>query len=135
MVEKDGNIKWIFKQYPVLDRSNETPVSRIAARASLAAHAQGKFAQYHDALMSYSGQVTESAVYDTLAAIGVDVSVAKIFMLDKTTDRTLETGLLLGQQLAINGTPFYLVGSDFMDGARGDEALLKLVRNARMEAK
>lgn len=132
MVERDGNIKWILKQYPVLDRSNEAPVSRIAARASLAAHAQGKFTEYHDAMMTNTGQITEDVIYEVLTDIGADVTIAKIFMLDKTTDRSVETGLLLGQQMQISGTPFYLVGTDFMDGARGDNALMQLVRNARM---
>lgn len=133
MVEKDGNIKWVLKQYPVLDRSNESPVSRIASRASLAAHAQGKFQAYHDALMTFSGQVTEQVIYDTLATVGADVSKAKLFMMDKTTERSIETGLLLGAQLQINGTPFYLVGTDFMEGARGDDTLMKLIHNARAE--
>ena len=131
MVERDGNIKWVFKQYPVLDRNGETPISRIAARAALAAHAQGRFAEYHDAMMTTPGKVTEDVVYTTLKAVGVDVATAKIFMLDKTTDRTVETGLLLGAQMKISGTPFYLVGTDFMEGAQGDDALLKIVRNAR----
>ncbi len=135
MVEKDGNIKWVFKQYPVLDRSGEAPLSRMAARASLAAHSQGKFAAFHDAMMTGMGNVTEESIYNTLKAVGVDVATAKIFMLDKTTDRTVETGLLLGQQLEISGTPFYLVGTDFMEGARGDEALIKLVQNARAARK
>lgn len=135
MVEKDGNIKWVFKQYPVLDRNGEAPISRIAARAALAAHAQGKFAVYHDAMMTTSGKVTEDMVYTTLKAVGVDVAIAKIFMLDKTTDRTVETGLLLGAQMKISGTPFYLVGTDFMEGAQGDDALLRIVRNARAARK
>lgn len=135
MIEKDGNIKWVLKQYPVLDRNGEKPLSRIAARAALAAHAQGKFAAYHDAMMTSSGKVTEERVYDTLKAVGVDLAIAKIFMLDKTTERTVETGLLLGQQMQISGTPFYLVGTDFMDGARGDDALMKLVARARAAKK
>ena len=135
MVERDGNIKWVFKQYPVLDRNGEAPISRIAARAALAAHAQGKFAAYHDALMTASGKVTEDLVYSTLKDVGVDVSIAKIFMLDKTTDRTVETGLLLGAQMKISGTPFYLVGTDFMEGAQGDDALLRIIRNARAARK
>ncbi len=135
MVEKDGNIKWVFKQYPVLDRGGEKPLSRIAARAALAAHAQGKFAEYHDYMMTSSGKVTEQKIYDTLKAIGVDVAIAKVFMLDKTTERSVETGLLLGQQMQISGTPFYLVGTDYMDGARGDDALMKLVSRARAEKK
>ncbi len=131
MVERDGNIKWVFKQYPVLDRNGEAPISRIAAKAALAAHAQGKFAAYHDAMMTTSGKVTEDMVYTTLKAVGVDVATAKIFMLDKSTDRSVETGLLLGAQMKISGTPFYLVGTDFMEGAQGDDALLKIIRNAR----
>lgn len=135
MIEKDGNIKWVLKQYPVLDRNGEKPLSRIAARAALAAHAQGKFAAYHDAMMTTSGKVTEERIFDTLKAVGVDVATARIFMLDKTTERTVETGLLLGQQMQISGTPFYLVGTDFMDGARGDDALKKLVARARAARK
>ena len=135
MVEKDGNIKWVLKQYPVLDRSGEVPLSRIASKASLAAHAQGKFVEYHDAMMTSASQVTEDLIYATLKDVGVDVAIAKIFMLDKTTERTVETGLLLGQQMRISGTPFYLVGTDYMDGARGDDELMKLVRNARAAGK
>lgn len=135
MVERDGNIKWVFKQYPVLDRNGEAPISRIAAKAALAAHAQGKFAAYHDAMMTTSGKVTEESVYATLKAVGVNVATAKIFMLDKTTDRAVETGLLLGAQMKISGTPFYLVDTDFMEGAQGDDALLKIIRNARAAKK
>ena len=46
IVREDGNIRYIPRQYPILDREGQPPVSMLTARAALAAEKQGKFEEY-----------------------------------------------------------------------------------------
>ena len=49
-LENDDNLKVVFKEYPILSDS-----SRMAARWALAADKQGKYFEFHQALMEHSG--------------------------------------------------------------------------------
>ena len=52
LIKTDKGTKLILKEFPIL-----TPESMIASRAALASVRQGKYAQFHDALMNYRGRL------------------------------------------------------------------------------
>jgi len=54
ILEKDKNVKFVFKEMPILG-----PSSRTAAQYALAAHKQGKNFDYHAALMEHRGPKDE----------------------------------------------------------------------------
>ena len=74
-VRADPNVRLVLKEFPIL-----TPESMIATRVALAAQKQGKYAQFHQAMMAYQGQLGESAIFDTAQAQGLDMARLKTDM-------------------------------------------------------
>lgn len=52
----DIGLRFVFKEWPILG-----PGSQFAARAALAARAQGKYEAFHKAMMTSSGTIDESS--------------------------------------------------------------------------
>lgn len=134
LVEQDKNIRWVPRHYPILDRPNETPVSMMAARAAEAAHRQGKFREFHIALMTSEGSITEEKLYDTAAAVGLNVTQLKADMNDKLLQKRIGNSLAIGSDIGFTGTPGYIIGDDVVLGAEGYDRLLAAVSRARKAA-
>ena len=120
LVAADKNLRVVFKELPVLAES-----SRTAARASLAAAAQGKFKPFHDALYA-AGQVSDATIAQAARASGVDLA-----KLPADVDDTLRANLELAQKLGINGTPAWVVGDQLLSGALPLDRLQEAVARAR----
>lgn len=131
LVEQDGNIRLVPRQYPLLDRQGQTPVSFLAAKAALAAHQQGKFEEFHRAVMGDQVQLTEPRIYEIAAAVGLNVDQLKADMLDKLVEKKIKNNLAIGQDVGFDGTPSYIIGNDIIVGAEGYNRLLEAVSRAR----
>ncbi|MFP3386673.1 DsbA family protein, partial [Tritonibacter sp. SIMBA_163] len=55
--EADGNVRVVYKEYPILG-----PDSEFASRAAIAAAMQGKYAEFHKALMNDVQTVDQDSV-------------------------------------------------------------------------
>ena len=67
-VEKDGNVKLVFKEFPVLGED-----SVRAARAGIAAAQQDRYYDMHLALMQTRGALSEAKILSIAADLGLDV--------------------------------------------------------------
>ncbi len=131
LVSRDGRIKLIYKDWPILARS-----SVVAARLALAAKSQGKYEAAHAALMALRGpKGSEAAMRDAVAAAGVDMT---------RLDRDLKThkaeiAALLkrnaGQAdaLGLQGTPVYLIGPYLVEAALDYDAFSDVVTKFRSQ--
>ncbi len=131
LVKSDGNIRLVPRQFPLLDRQGQPPVSRIAARAALAAHKQQKFDVFHHALMGEPGGLTEKRIYEVAASVGINVHQLKADMGSKLIDKTIENSLAIGFDIGFDGTPGYIIGNDVVLGAEGYGRLKEAVDRAR----
>jgi len=115
-VEKYGSdIRVIFKELPILD--DRTKTSRLASRAALAADKQGKYAEMHFALMEkdrLSGDIIRSVAKE----VGLDMRRYEADLADPTIDQHINDTLQLANRLpALTGTPFFIVGDEYISGA------------------
>lgn len=133
LVREDGNIRLVPRQYPILDRQGQTPVSYLAATAALAAHKQGKFEAFHLAAMAADGGLTEDRIYDIASDVGLDVVQLKADMKSKLVDKSVKNSLAIGQDIGFDGTPGYIIGDDVIVGAEGYDRLLEAVARARKQ--
>jgi len=133
LVEKDGNIRWVPRHYPILDRPNEEPTSMIAARAAEAAHRQGKFKEYHYAMMTREGGLSEERVYEIAKSVGLDITQLKADMADRLLDKRIKNALAIGSDIGFTGTPGYIIGNDVILGAEGFDRLQEAVGRARKD--
>ncbi|GHF27418.1 DSBA oxidoreductase [Kordiimonas sediminis] len=135
LVKEDGNIRLIPHQLPLLDRPGQTPVSRLAARAAVAAHKQGKFSELHFAMMSTPTSLTEDMIYSLAEDQGIDVERLKKDMADKLIDKTVGNSVAIARDIGFEGTPGYIIGNDVVLGAAGFDRMKEAVARARAENK
>jgi protein-disulfide isomerase len=133
LVQSDGNIRYMPRQFPVLDRTGETPVSLLAAKAALAAHKQGKFAEFHIAAMTAEGSLTEDKIYQIAGSVGLNVTRLKADMNDKLLGKSIQNTLAIGKDIGFEGTPGYIIGNDVILGAEGRNRMKEAVDRARKE--
>jgi len=135
LVEADGNIRWVPRHYPILDRPNEEPSSLLGARAAEAAHRQGKFKEFHIAMMTREGKLDEKRIYDIAEMVGLDIATLKKDMADRLLDKRIKNALAIGQDIGFTGTPGYIIGEDVILGAEGQGRMLEAVKRARRQQK
>ena len=133
----DGDIRYVFKQFPVLDGVGETDgVSHKSARAAVAAVEQGvsKFTDFHDRMMRRDGQLTEARIYEFAAQAGLDVERLKTAMTDPSIQRYFDETLDLARRVGVSGTPTYVINGRVLAGAQGFEAMRELVEQGLAES-
>ena len=124
--KKDGKVKVMFKELPILG-----PESVFAARAALAAQRQGKYIEYHLALMRARERLNEEIIIRIAQGVGLDLEKLKKDMASPEIKRQLEANLELAQELGIRGTPAFIVGDKLAPGAIDEETLVKMIADAR----
>lgn len=125
-VEADGNVRLVIHELPILG-----PASVMAARAAEAARAQELYPRFHVALMAMKGELTEEAVMQTAASVGLDVEQLREDMADPTLDQAFERNIGLARALGVSGTPAFVIGNELVPGAISAAELKTLIAAAR----
>ena len=128
-VQSDGNIRLVMKEFPILG-----PDSLTAARAALAAGEQGRYEDFHFALMDTKGDITEQTVFSVAESLGLDLDKLKADMESEAIEQHLNETYQLAEALDINGTPAFVIGERVFPGALSMEALREAVATARAES-
>jgi protein-disulfide isomerase len=126
LAQEDSDVRIVYKQFPVLG-----PDSELAARAALAAHAQGKYAALHDALMAASGPLTLPVILQLAGPAGLDAAKLQADIERPEIRATIERDRALADAIGITGTPSFVVGSELVPGAVDLATLKALVAQAR----
>lgn len=128
MLEKDNEVRYVFKEYPILTESSMT-----AARAALAAWTldPDKYLPFHTALMEARGELTEQRILDMAKQVGLDVEKVKAAMEDPEVTAEIRQNLALGQRIGVTGTPAFVIDDQVVPGAVSLETLQQLVDAAR----
>lgn len=129
LVRRDPNVRVVLKDLPVLG-----PNSVLAARALLAAHRQGRYAAFYDALLALRVEPTEPVLRAQAERLGLDWTRLRRDMDDPATSRRIEVNLRLAGALGIEGTPALVIGETLVPGAVDLPALERLVAEARATA-
>jgi len=124
--KEDPKIRFVWKDLPILG-----PVSEFAARAAMAAEKQGKYLDFHVAVMGARGQLTTDGVMKRAADAGLDVEKLKRDMMAPEIENYLRDTLQLAQELGITGTPGFVIGGKLVPGAIGKAQMRELVAQAR----
>ncbi|MEQ9447374.1 MAG: DsbA family protein, partial [Rhodospirillaceae bacterium] len=128
-LDSDKKIKDVWKELPIL-----WPASEFAARAAMASNKQGKYQQYHVALMSARGRLTPEKVFRLASKAGLDVEKLKRDMEDPMISAYLQETLQLGQSLGINGTRGFVLGYKLGPGAIDKSRMLEVITAARNQS-
>jgi len=116
LIESDPKVRVVFRELPILSKGSEE-----ASRVALAARMQGKYWEFHTAMISYKGQATEATALKIAEKIpGIDMKKLKADMASKAVEEEITKVRELAQNLGVNGTPHFLVGDRSIPGAPQD---------------
>jgi protein-disulfide isomerase len=135
LLAEDKNVRVVFKQFPILDRPNEVPLSLIAAHMAMAAHKQDKFAEFHDALYKAEGGLSQENLAAIMASVGLDKEKAEAEMMSEEIGGSIRNNMALAQKMGISSTPTFIIGDQVIEGALGYDALKEKVAAARAKNK
>ena len=106
-----------FREYPIL-----RPESQTAAIAALAARNQGKYLDFHFALMDTSGTLTEERIFDIARDQNIDVDKLQAVMNNPAIHDAVLTTRNIAESIGVSGTPAFIVASlegDFLEVISG----------------
>jgi protein-disulfide isomerase len=126
MVEEDKDLKLVMKEFPILG-----PGSLVAAKAALASKKQGKYFDFHLALLGHEGHLEADTVMEIAKTVGLDTVKLKADMEAEDVGLVLEANMTLAQKLGIQGTPAFIVDETLIPGAIGYEGLAASVKQVR----
>jgi protein-disulfide isomerase len=128
MLDDDPGLRIVFKEFPILG-----PDSIVASRAALASRNQDpdKYLEFHNALMSTRGRLTQSRILALARDVGFDAERLLTDMDSPEVTAAIKRNLALAASLGINGTPTFVIGDQLIPGAIDLDALKKLVTLAR----
>ena len=105
LLKADRKVKLVMMEYPIL-----TPASLVGTRAALAAMRQGKYRQFHEALMRFEGNVTEADIFDVAKTVKLDVArLKKDMQAPEISDRII-ANFNLARGIRAFQTPVVIVG-------------------------
>jgi protein-disulfide isomerase len=94
-------VRFVFRQFPLSFHQQ----AHLAAQAALAAHAQGKFWEYHDKLFADQSKLERPALEQAAKEVGLDVNAFKKALDNKTYAPAVDADMKLGEEVAVEGTP------------------------------
>jgi protein-disulfide isomerase len=125
LLNQDGNIKLVLKEFPIL-----SPESEMAAQVAIAAAAQGKYWDVHMAFMG-AEDLAGQRIFDLAKEAGADIALIKAELKNpKIAKRLAETQALAGA-IGIDATPTFFIGDEPYTGALDLAELKKAVAAAR----
>lgn len=125
VIEEHGDVRLALIEFPILG-----PNSVVAAKAALASREQDLYGPFHQALMNHRGSLNESTVMSLARGVGINVTKLEADMKDPELDQIIERNRGLAQQLEINGTPAFIVGTELVPGAVSEEQFKQLLADA-----
>ena len=130
LMQSDSKLRVVLKEFPVLG-----PGSVEAAQVAVAVRMQDptgeKYRAFHQKLLGSRGQADKAKALSVAHEVGLDMARLTTDLGSDEVKASIEESFKLAEQLGMNGTPSYVVGSEVVVGAVGLAALKEKVRAAR----
>lgn len=118
-----NDVRLVYKQFPLDSHSQ----AALASRASLAAHAQGKFWPLHDRMYANSRAINRETVLGWAKEFGLDMAkFTKVFDAPET-QAAVERDLADGGRAGVNATPTLYINGKKYQGAIALEQLTPII--------
>jgi protein-disulfide isomerase len=125
LVKADPNVRVVFKELPIFGEN-----STFAAKAAMASIHQGKYWDFHLALMK-ERQVTKENVLRIAENVGLNVAKLKEDMANPAYDLALKETSQIAQSLGIEGTPGFIVDAKVSVGFVPADGLQEMIAEIR----
>lgn len=129
LVSKDGNIRLILKEFPIL--GEQSTLSSRLALATRMAHGDAAYKAAHDALISFRGEIDDSAIRALAADLGLDAEPILAAMDSPAIDTIIAENHALARRMQISGTPTFVVGDQLLRGYLPYDSMRDVVSRQR----
>lgn len=130
LVESDGNIRYIVKEFPILSEDSVT-AARFAMSALGSAGPEAYQKVNHAFYTSYKGPFTADALSELGDELGFDGAAAVAGMDAPEIERALQENHALAQRLQIQGTPTFVMGEQMLRGYVPLEGMRQVIAEER----
>jgi len=126
LAEKDGRIRIVMKEFPIL-----TPQSLTATRMALAAARQGRYQAFHAGLMQTPGQLDIAAMEALARSLKLDMARLARDMESPEVSNEIIANFNLARGIRAFQTPTYIVNERLLTQDSGDIDFAREVATAR----
>ena len=131
LVEQDGNIRLIYKEFPILGEASVLS-SRFAVAVKQVAGDEA-YAQAHDALITMKADPSPTALSRLAEGLGLDAEKVLAHMDSDEVTAEIRTTRALAQKLNISGTPTFVMQDQLLRGYLPYAAMASLVAEKRAD--
>jgi protein-disulfide isomerase len=128
--EYEGKVRIAFKHQPLSFHRNARP----AAMASLAAHEQGKFWQYHDKLFANQRALDRASLERYAQELGLDLAKFKAALDGDKFEKQIAADVAEATRVGANGTPNFFINGRNLVGAQPFEAFKSIIEEELKKA-
>lgn len=105
------DVRIVFKEFPILSAE-----SMEASRAAIASMPQGRYWQFHRALMAYRGELNSARIDALARESGIDVARMRRAMESEDVTRVLQDNRALAVEMQNTATPLFLINGELVAG-------------------
>ena len=119
-------VRFVFRQFPLPSHAQ----AHLAAQASLAAHEQGKFWEFHDLLFANQRALTRDSLETYAKQVDMNVGELKRALDAQTHKAAVDRDVGLGTNVNVNGTPTLFINGKRVPNPTEFEPVAKLIDEA-----
>ena len=129
LVKADGNIRLIFKEYPIL--GEDSTISSRFAIAVLQLHGGEAYKKAHDALITLRGKPDAPTLTKLAADLGFDGAEVVAKMGSDEVSAVIAKNQDLGNKMQISGTPTFVIQGSLLRGYVPLDGMQQIVADER----
>ncbi|MFH5773154.1 DsbA family protein [Paracoccus sp. NGMCC 1.201697] len=126
LIAQDKTLRVVFHEWPVFGEG-----SVFSSKASLAALKQGKYWQFHTALMAIDGKADQASATAVAKQVGLDMERLLADMESSEVLSHIDQSMLLADHMGLTGTPTFIAGDEGLFGKQSLSQLRGLVSRGR----
>lgn len=129
LLKKDGNIRFVVKEFPILGRQSEL-AARFAVAVQQLSGAEA-YAQVHDDLMNFRGDITLDSLKRLAEMRKLDADALMKRMNEEDVTSVLRANYKLAERMNIAGTPAFVIGDEMLRGYAPLQQMQQMVSDQR----
>jgi Na+/H+ antiporter NhaA len=131
LAQHGDDVQYVFRHLPL---SDVHPSAQLAAEASEAAAAQGKFWEMYDMLLAHQGELTPRDLTNYATALGLDVDRFKDELRTRVYAQRVSEDVASADESGVSGTPTFFINGRRHYGVYDLDTLTAAVRAAKTRA-
>jgi protein-disulfide isomerase len=128
LIGEDPELRVVYREWPIFGED-----SLAASQVSLATLKQGKYWDFHSAMMESKGRAAAATALRVAEKAGLDMAKLKRDMQSDDVMGHIDHSIALGDHMGLAGTPTFIAGHGGLFGKQSLQDLRALVAQARAD--